>query len=144
MSEQKPRLKRPVENVRAELLADPDTQRIARSVGMSLTAYVDLVLDYAQHPEKEPVLKVVSDEALRAAGYDPPTVQEVGEFFQGAARGELGLGPPPSYHTGFEAAQDAPPDKPSLRGDENQEHVEVDEATSQALRKHVPRGPDRL
>ncbi|NTX08780.1 hypothetical protein HUA74_34740 [Myxococcus sp. CA051A] len=144
MSEQKPRLTRPVENVRAELLADPDTQRIAKSVGMELAAYVELVLDYAQHPEKEPVLQVVPDEALRAAGYDPPSIQEVGEFFKSAARGELGLGPPASYSTGFEATQAASQNKPSLRGDENQTRVEVDEATSQALLKNLPRGPDRL
>lgn len=41
---------------------------------MELAEYVDLMLDYAQHPEKEPVLEVVPDEALRAAGDEPPTV----------------------------------------------------------------------
>jgi len=142
MSEQKPRLTRPVENVRAELLADPDTQRIAKSVGMELAAYVELVLDYATHPEKEPVLKVVPDEALRAAGYDPPTVEEVGEFFKSAARGELGLGPPASYSTGFEANASAAQNKPSLRGDGNPPRAEVDEAKGQALLKDLPPVPE--
>ncbi|MFY2563102.1 hypothetical protein ACN469_36240 [Corallococcus terminator] len=142
MSEQKPRLTRPVENVRAELLADPDTQRIAKSVGMELAAYVELVLDYATHPEKEPVLKVVPDEALKAAGYDPPTLQEVGEFFKSAARGELGLGPPASYSTGFEANQAGSQNKPSLRGDESQPRAEVDGAKGQDLLKNLPQVPE--
>ncbi|MFY1825507.1 hypothetical protein ACN47A_06315 [Myxococcus fulvus] len=144
MSESKPRLKRPVENVRAELLADPDTQRIAKSVGMELAAYVELVLDYAQHPEKEPVLQVVPDEILKQSGYEPASIEEVGEFFLGAARGELGLGPPPAYYSGFESKPAPGAGKPSLRGDENQPQVEVDEETRKALLKHVPRGPDRL
>ncbi|AKQ65144.1 hypothetical protein A176_002056 [Myxococcus hansupus] len=139
MSEQKPRLKRPVENVRAELLADPDTQRIAKSLDMELEAYVELVLDYAQNPDKEPTLIVAPDEELRAAGYNPPSTQDVANFFIAAANGELGIGPPKSYYTGFEAAQDAS-NKPSLRGDEGQEQVTVDEETSQKLRKHVPKG----
>ncbi|WP_426753369.1 hypothetical protein [Myxococcus sp. Y35] len=139
MSEQKPRLKRPVENVRAELLADPDTQRIAKSLDMELEAYVELVLDYAQNPDKEPTLIVAPDEALRAAGYNPPTTQDVANFFIAAANGELGIGPPKSYYTGFEAAQ-AATDKPSLRGDEGQEPVSVDEETSEKLRKNLPKG----
>ncbi|MDC0708301.1 hypothetical protein POL68_07440 [Stigmatella sp. ncwal1] len=144
MSQQKPRLTRPVENVRAELLADPDTQRIAKAVGMELAAYVELVLDYAQNPDKQPMLQVASDEDLREAGYNPPSAEDVANFFISASKGELGLGPPQVYKTGFETPSgDA--GKPSLRGDENQDPVNVDGETSQKLSQHVPKGgPDRM
>jgi hypothetical protein len=55
-------LTRPIEVVRAELLKDADTKRIAKAVGMELEAYVELVLQYAQDKDKEPVLDVVEDE----------------------------------------------------------------------------------
>ncbi|AEI68305.1 hypothetical protein [Corallococcus macrosporus] len=144
MSEQKSRLKRPVEILRAEMLADPDTQRIAKSLDMELEAYVELVLEYAQNPDKEPTLIVAPDEELRAAGYNPPTTKDVANFFIAAANGELGIGPPKSYYTGFEGKQEDG-NKPSLRGDEGQEPVKVDEETSQKLRQQVPKGgPDRV
>jgi hypothetical protein len=90
--DQKPRLKRPVEQVRAELLSDPETKRIAKAVGMELEAYVNLVLDYAQNPDKEPILEVAPDEELRAAGYNPPSAEDVANFFIAGAKGEIDLG----------------------------------------------------
>jgi hypothetical protein len=143
MSQPRRRLTRPVETVRAELLADPDTQRIAKAVGMELSAYVELVLDYALNPDKQPVLQVATDEDLREAGYNPPSAEDVAQFFISASQGELGLGAPASYRTGFENGSGAAPT--SLRGDENQEPVSVDAETSQKLGQHVPKGgPDRL
>ena len=84
-------LKKPVEQIRAELLVDADTQRIAKAVNMELEAYVDLVLDYLQNPDKEPQLKVSPDEALREAGYEPPSAEDVANFFIAGARGELNI-----------------------------------------------------
>ncbi|WP_224371067.1 hypothetical protein [Hyalangium versicolor] len=144
MSEHKPSLKRSLENVRAELLADPDTQRIAQSLDMRLEDYVELVLDYARNPDKEPQLLVASDEELREAGYNPPSAEKVAGFFLAGVRGELGLGEPSSYKTGYEPAQEAT-GKPSLRGDENQKPVAAQDEKSQALLKHIPKGgPDRV
>lgn len=85
------KLKRPVDQIRAELLADPDTQAIAQAVRMKLEDYVDLVLDYLQNPDKEPVVNVVPDDQLRAAGYDAPSAEEVANFFISAAKGDLGI-----------------------------------------------------
>jgi hypothetical protein len=84
-------LKRPLEVVRAELLKDADTKRIAKAVGMELEAYVELVLQYAQDKDKEPVLDVVSDEELKANGFNPPSTEEVAKVLMSAARGDMGV-----------------------------------------------------
>jgi hypothetical protein len=93
MSQDTPKrgLSRPIEVVRAELLKDPDTKRIAKAVGMELEAYVELVLDYAQDKDKEPVLKVVADEELHAAGFKTMTNEEGAKLLIKAAKGELGV-----------------------------------------------------
>ena len=115
MTAQKPRLKKPVEKVREELLSDPDTKRIAKAVGMELEEYVELVLDYAQNPDKEPVLQVADDEELKAAGYTPPSVQEVAQFFLDGAAGKLGIEGPNFNKSGFESGGAA---KPTQHGDQ--------------------------
>ncbi|MDC0712179.1 hypothetical protein POL68_27175 [Stigmatella sp. ncwal1] len=95
MSQDTPRpkrgLKRPIEVVRAELLKDADTKRIAKSVGMELEAYVELVLEYAQDKDKEPMIAVVSDEELHAKGFKTPTNEDVAKLLTKAAKGELGV-----------------------------------------------------
>jgi len=144
MSHKKPGPPLPIENVRAKLLADPDTRRIARDVGMELEEYVELVLQYLRNPQQEPQLYVAPDEELRAAGYNPPSSEAVGQFFLAGVRGDLGLGNVEAYKSQFESPP-SHPDKPSLRGDEDQEQVSVDEETSQELLKQVPKGrPRRL
>lgn len=145
MSEQKPRLKKPVEKVRAELLADPDTKRIAKSVGMELEAYVELVLDYAQNPDKQPVLQVADDAELRAAGYEPPTPEEVGNFFVAGARGELGLEGPNFNKSGFDSAPSTA-GKPSLQGTEGEKPLAAeDSGKSQELLNQLRKGgPGRI
>jgi hypothetical protein len=85
-------LNRPIEVVRAELLKDADTKRIAKAVGMEIEAYVELVLQYAQDKDKEPVLDVVSDEDLRAAGFNPPTPEEAAQLLISVVKAELGTG----------------------------------------------------
>ena len=120
MSQQKPRLKRPLEQVRAELLADSDTQRIAQAVGMELEAYVELVLDYARNPDKQPVLAVASDEELRANGYEPPSAEDVANFFIAGARGELGIGGPQFHTSEFTSGPATDAGKPSLTGESRQ------------------------
>ncbi|OJH41578.1 hypothetical protein [Cystobacter ferrugineus] len=142
MSQKKPGPQLPIENIRAKLLADPDTRRIARDVGMELEDYVEMVLHYLRNPEQEPQVYVAPDEELRAAGYDPPSSEEVGQFLLAGARGELGLGNVEAYKSQFESPSDTQ-DKPSLRGDEDQEQVQVDEETSQELLKQVPKARPR-
>jgi hypothetical protein len=91
-SQRKRALKKPIEEIRAELLKDPDTARIAKAVNMELEAYVEQVLDFLQHPDKQAEFEVAEDEELRAAGYEPMTEQGVHDLFAAAARGDLDPG----------------------------------------------------
>jgi hypothetical protein len=104
-------LTRPVEVVRAELLKDAETKRIANAVGMELEEYVELVLEYAQDKDKEPVLLVGDDADLRAAGHTPKTVDEVVKIIADEVKGAV------QFETS-EFSSDAPADagKPSLSG----------------------------
>jgi hypothetical protein len=74
------RLKKPVPELRADLLADPRTKDMAARLGMTLEAYVEKVLDFAQHPEKVPVLNVAPDAQVKAEG--GATTEEVKAWFQ--------------------------------------------------------------
>lgn len=56
------------EELRAQLVKDPKTKDIAKTLGMELDAYVALVIDYALHPEKKPQLNVISEADAKAAG----------------------------------------------------------------------------
>jgi hypothetical protein len=62
------------------LARDPDTQRIAQSLGMRLEDYVELLIFYARDLSRGPELRLAPDEDLAQAGYTPPSVVEVGRF----------------------------------------------------------------
>jgi len=83
------RLKRPIEEVRAELLADPATQGIAQKLGVPLEEYVEKVLDFAQHPEKQPQFNVLPDGQAKAAG--GATTGEVKQWLEDVADGKVDL-----------------------------------------------------
>ena len=94
---------------------------------------MELVLDYAQNPGKEPVLNVASDEDLRAAGYEPPSVEEVAKFFLDGASGKIALDNGPDFNkSGFEGGG-ANAGKPSLSGDSNQKPVASDQKSQELL-----------
>lgn len=144
MSQQKTRSPLPLENVRARLLGDPDTRRIAQDVGLELEEYVELVLHYASHPDQEPQLYVAPDEELRAAGYDAPSAEAVSEFFLAGARGELGIGNAQVYSSQFERSSNNA-GKPRLRADEDPEPVSGDEDSGrELLRQALRQGPLRV
>jgi hypothetical protein len=107
-------LKRPVEVVRAELLKDPDTKRIAKAVGMELEPYVELVLQYAQDKDKEPEVHVVSDEELKKNGFNVVTAEEAGKMLVSIAKGEFGVDQS-FQNSEFESSSG--PKGPSLSGD---------------------------
>lgn len=94
------KLKRPVEEVRAELLADPHTKDIAKTLGIPLEEYVEKVLDYAQHPEKQPQFNVLPDEVIKAQG--GATTADVKQWFENVAAGKIDLRDPRDKD-GFEA-----------------------------------------
>jgi hypothetical protein len=86
------KLKRPVEEVRAELLADPHTRGIAEKLGMPVAAYVELVLDYAQNPEKKPEFDLIPEGEAKARGV--ATTEEVRGWFEAVAAGKVDLREP--------------------------------------------------
>ncbi len=143
MSEQKPRTKQTAEQIRAKVLEDPDSKRIASAVGLELNAYADMVVDYAMNPEKEPVLSVASDEELKQAGYTAPTAEDVGRFFVAGAKGELGLESVRHDQSGFDASHKGD-GKPSLSGAEGSQQPKVDSAKSQELMDQVRKGGGRI
>lgn len=65
------KINKPIPELRQELLADNDTQRIAKALKMPIEEYVELVLDYVQNPEKDPEVYVPSEDQLREMGVEP-------------------------------------------------------------------------
>ena len=73
------KLTKPIPELRAELLVDKDTLRIAKALKMKIEDYVELVLEYVQNPDKEPEMYIADDEELRKLGYEPRSAEEVNE-----------------------------------------------------------------
>ncbi|MFN7133909.1 MAG: hypothetical protein ACK4N5_17670 [Myxococcales bacterium] len=94
--------KKSKEELRAQILASPETKQLASTLGMTLDAYVELVLDYAMNPEKKPVLNVVSDADAKAGG--AATTEEVKQWFEEQMKG--------SPHTTTDAFEPARRKKP--------------------------------
>ncbi len=63
-----------------QVLADPNTARIAEKLGIPLEEYVQQVVYFATHPKAEPNLLVVRDADLRAMGRPPPDENEMGRY----------------------------------------------------------------
>ena len=132
-------LKRPVEVVRAELLKDPETKRIAAAVSMKLEDYVELVLKYAQDKDKEPVLAIVSDEELQANGFKTPSNDDVAKLLVTAAKGELPGSAPDFDSSKFEQKGGA--GKPSLSASQGKAPTgPQDPAAQKALQDQLKRG----
>jgi hypothetical protein len=104
--EKKKALKKPIEEIRAELMKDPDTARIAKAVSMELPAYVEKVIDYLQNPDKQPMLNLADEADMRATGYNPPGEKELHDLIQAAVNGDLD--PANKYQkSGFDAGAPA-------------------------------------
>lgn len=87
------KLRRPVEVVRAELLADKDVKEQARLLQLPVEAYVEKILDYALHPQKPPQIQIVPDEALKAQDPSIPTVAEIQTHLEKVISGEIVISP---------------------------------------------------
>jgi DNA-directed RNA polymerase specialized sigma subunit len=77
------KLKKPVEQLRVELVADPATQSIAKKLGLPVEEYVEKVLDYAQHPDKQPQLNLIPDGVAKSQG--GATTADVVKWFNDVA-----------------------------------------------------------
>jgi len=96
------KLKKPVAELKQELLADAHTQSIAKTLGLSTEAYVEKVLHYATHPDEKPVFTLLPDGEVKAQG--GATMDEVKSWLEKVNRGEIKLGPK-AYQDGFEPAK---------------------------------------
>lgn len=96
MMEDKPKrsLGAPLEVVRQQLMEDEDTIAIAKSFELPLEKYVEMVLEYALDPEKEPEITLLDDEVQQTHGEKLPTQHEVMSWLDQVASGEIELGPP--------------------------------------------------
>lgn len=79
--------KRSLEEIRAELMKDKHTKEIAKTLGMKLNAYVDLVMEYVKDPKKEPVVHTLPDAEVKRLGGN--TMQDVKQWFEKVASGEV-------------------------------------------------------
>lgn len=66
-------------DLRATLLADPNTAKLAAALKMELDDYVKLVVHFAT-TGAEPQLMVVTDAELERLGHRPPDVKQMGAF----------------------------------------------------------------
>ncbi|WP_426755995.1 hypothetical protein [Myxococcus sp. Y35] len=107
-------LKRPIEVVRAELLKDPETKKIAEAVSMKLEDYVELVLKYAQDKDKEAEVAVIPDEELRRNGFNPLSTEEAANILIKGMKGELPGSPPDFEASRFTQDKASTAGKPSL------------------------------
>jgi hypothetical protein len=87
------KLKRPVEEVRAELLADKDVREQARMLELPVAEYVEKILDYALNPEKPPQVEILPDEVLKARDPSIPTVAEIQTHLEKIISGEIAISP---------------------------------------------------
>ncbi|MCK6547981.1 hypothetical protein L6R52_19175 [Myxococcota bacterium] len=103
MTEEKTRnLGMPLDAAREQLLRDPSTTAIAKSLGVDVAQYVDMVLDFARHPDKQPELHVLDEEELEEQGASVPSPADVTRWLDGVARGEIAVGPAKVHeHDGF-------------------------------------------
>lgn len=100
------KLKKPVEELRKDLLADPHTQSIAKTVGLSTEEYVEKVLYFATHPDEQPTFNVLPEAEVKAQG--GANVGEVKAWLEKVDRGEIQVGPK-GYTDGFDDAKPAKP-----------------------------------
>jgi hypothetical protein len=133
-------LERPVEVVRAELLKDPETKKIAEAVSMELEEYVELVLQYAQDPDKEPELAVVSDEELMENGFTPLSSEEAADILIQGMKGQL-PGSAPDFEESNFTQDKAAAGKPALSAPQGASpNGPQDPAAQKALQEQLKRG----
>jgi hypothetical protein len=81
----------PLEIARKNLRDDPQTLAIAEALGVDVETYIDRVLEYAQHPEKEPELELLDDASVAQLGPEAPSVEDVTRWLEQVEAGEVEL-----------------------------------------------------
>lgn len=81
----------PLEIAKKNLREDPNTRAIADALGVEVEDYIERVLEYATHPDKEVEVELLDDEAASELGPEAPSMAEVMQWMEGVASGEISL-----------------------------------------------------
>jgi hypothetical protein len=84
----------PASVIRQQLMDDEDTKTIAAAFKIPLEKYVELVMTYAQDPEKDVELTILDEDEIQQDQVDIPTQEEVMTWLEQVASGEIEIGPP--------------------------------------------------
>src|SRR5687767_182325 len=69
---------RDAESLRRTLLDDPNTRKIAETLGLPVEEYVQHVIEFATNPGSEPEFVAIPDAELKKMGAPtPPSIQEM-------------------------------------------------------------------
>jgi hypothetical protein len=99
--------------LRAKILADPNVEKMAAELGMSVDEFVNYIGYYLNNPDAEPAFLVVSDENLRKIGVEPPSAEAIEANVRATVETiKAGLSP-----SGFDAARKNAVDLPSSGGE---------------------------
>lgn len=81
----------PDDVARQRLMESAETREIAKNLGMELAEYVEMVIDFAKNPQKEPVLQLLDDATLESLGEEVPTEGDVVRWLEAVKSGEIDL-----------------------------------------------------
>jgi hypothetical protein len=84
---------RPIEEIRAEIMKDPDVREQARIMDIPLEKYVDKIIDYARNPHKPAQVVVKPDAVLKKEDPAIPTTEEIKTHLEKLASGEISISP---------------------------------------------------
>ena len=99
--------------LRAKILADPNVEKMAAELGMSVDEFVNYIGYYLNNPDAEPAFLVVSDENLRKMGVEPPSAEAIEANVRATVETiKAGLSP-----SGFDAARKSAVNLPSSGGE---------------------------
>jgi hypothetical protein len=74
----------------AKILAEPATEKIASSLGLSVDEYAQRVLFFLKNPKAEPQLTVMTPQEEKQAGV--PSVDDAMAYVDGMLSGEIPMG----------------------------------------------------
>jgi hypothetical protein len=92
------KLKRPDNEMLAEIMKNPEVIKQAALLKADLKTYAEKILDYAKHPDKPPQLVLTSDEDLKKRAAEtgtkaPPTQEELEDYLKKVNSGEVSISP---------------------------------------------------
>lgn len=84
--------KEQTEKVRQRLINDPDTQGIAKSLGVKLSDYVEQVIGFLKDPSKQPAPTLMTEEEAEKQGIPFDSEAEITQWLKDVVDGNVQLG----------------------------------------------------